>query len=330
MSFAKARDLLRLAQMAAGRHAGVSLADIAGEFDVDHRTAQRMARALEDTFPGIEIATGEDRRRRWRLGDAGLGRLQGVGDAELAALEMSLRAARREGREVDAGALERLRDRLLAQMPPSHARRAEADAEAMLEAQGYAARPGPRVRTAPGVFATIAEALKGPFLLEIHYRGRAETEPAPRIVAPHGLLIGLRRYLVARQDDRGPELRHFRVDRISAAKLILESFPREPGFDIEAHAARAFGSFYHPDQETEVVWRFAPHAAETAREFEFHPGQEVTDDPDGSLTVRFRASGWLEMTWHLYIWGDAVEVLAPEPLRRMVEGHRRTDFEALP
>jgi len=129
MSFAKARDLLRLAQMAAGRHAGVSLAEIAEEFAVDHRTAQRMARALEDTFPGIEIATGEDRRRRWRLGDAGLGRLQGVGDAELAALEMSLRAARREGREVDAGALERLRDRLLAQMPPSHARRAEADAE---------------------------------------------------------------------------------------------------------------------------------------------------------------------------------------------------------
>jgi predicted DNA-binding transcriptional regulator YafY len=42
------------------------------------------------------------------------------------------------------------------------------------------------------------------------------------------------------------------------------------------------------------------------------------------------ASGWLEMAWHLYQWGDAVEVLAPEALRRMVEGHRRSDFEALP
>jgi hypothetical protein len=28
--------------------------------------------------------------------------------------------------------------------------------------------------------------------------------------------------------------------------------------------------------------------------------------------------------------GAAVEVLAPEALRAMVEGHRRSDFEALP
>jgi predicted DNA-binding transcriptional regulator YafY len=32
------------------------------------------------------------------------------------------------------------------------------------------------------------------------------------------------------------------------------------------------------------------------------------------------------MCWHLYQWGDTVEVLAPEALRRMVEGYRRADF----
>jgi predicted DNA-binding transcriptional regulator YafY len=330
MSFAKARDLLRLAEMAAARHAGVALSDISEAFGVDHRTAQRMVRALEDVFPEVEVAVGADRRRRWRLRDSGLGRLQGIGDTELAALEMSLRAARREGREVDAAALERLRDRLLAAMPGPHARRAEADAEAMLEAQGYAARPGPRVRSAPRISETIAQALKGPFLLEILYRSRAETGPGPRVVAPHGLLIGLRRYLVARQDERGPEMRHFRVDRIAEARLLPQSFARDRDFDIEAHAARAFGSFHHPAQYGEVVWRFAPHAAETAREFLFHPTQAIEAQPDGSLIVRFSASGWLEMAWHLYIWGDAVEVLAPEPLRRMVAGHRRADFDALP
>ncbi len=35
------------------------------------------------------------------------------------------------------------------------------------------------------------------------------------------------------------------------------------------------------------------------------------------------------MTWHLYSWGEAVEVLEPAALREMVEGHRRT-FPALP
>jgi hypothetical protein len=36
-------------------------------------------------------------------------------------------------------------------MPGPHARRAEADAEALMEAQGFAVRPGPAVRAEPGV-----------------------------------------------------------------------------------------------------------------------------------------------------------------------------------
>jgi predicted DNA-binding transcriptional regulator YafY len=67
-----------------------------------------------------------------------------------------------------------------------------------------------------------------------------------------------------------------------------------------------------------------------ARAFEFHPGQAFEEEPDGSLIVRFSAAGHLEMAWHLYIWGDQVDVLAPERLRQMIKGHRRADFPSLP
>lgn len=56
----------------------------------------------------------------------------------------------------------------------------------------------------------------------------------------------------------------------------------------------------------------------------------MSEEEGGSLTVRFTASGHLEMAWFLYMWGDAVTVLAPEPLRAMVHRHRRGDFPALP
>jgi predicted DNA-binding transcriptional regulator YafY len=56
----------------------------------------------------------------------------------------------------------------------------------------------------------------------------------------------------------------------------------------------------------------------------------LEDQPDGSLIVRFSASGHLEMAWHLYLWGDDVEVLAPPALRQLVDKHRRSDFPALP
>ena len=317
MSFHKAQDLLKLAQMAASRHRGISLLEISEEFGVNTRTAQRMVRALESTFPSISIQTDSNRRRWWKLRDQSLIGKQGVYQRELVALEMSIRRAKREGAQSEVEALQALRDRLMATLPSSHARRAEVDAEAVLEAQGYACRPGPKVKTSPLVTGAIAEALKAPFSLIIRYQGKQDAEPRDRIVEPYGVLLGTRHYLIARDPTNGPGFRRFRLDRIIDARITGQAFVREKDFDLDAYAAQSFGS-YHSDAEFgQVVWRFSPAAAATAREFLFHPGQVMTDQADGGLLVTFRASGWVEMAWHLYQWGDMVAVIEPNELRDM-------------
>lgn len=331
MSFQKAADLLRLAEMATSRYRGVSLTDIEEAFAVDRRTAQRMTKALEETFPNCTTETDDERRKFWKLraDHARLMLAQGIRDSELAAVEMAIRRAERDGAVTEVRALSGLRDRLLSAMPGPHARRAEADAEAVLEAHGFASRPGPQVLVRADLLAAIGEALKGRHVLTVVYAGGREPDRERRL-EPHGLLLGTRRYLVAREAGGDGRMQHYRLDRILSARLEADSFARDPGFDLAAHANRAFGS-YHADHEYgEVVWRFTPAAAATAAEFLFHPTQELTREPDGSLTVRFTASGHLEMAWHLYIWGDAVEVLAPQALRDMVVAHRRADFPALP
>lgn len=331
MSFRKATDLLRLAELASSRHAGVSLTDIEEEFAVDRRTAQRMTKALETAFPNCTTRTDDERRKFWKLRSdhARLMLAQGIRDSELSAVEIAIRRAERDGAPNEARALAGMRDRLLAAMPGPHARRAEADAEAVLEAYGFASRPGPRVRAAPELLGVIAEALKGPNVLTVVYSGGREPDRERRL-EPHGLLLGVRRYLVAREAGGTGAMQHYRLDRITAARLEAASFARDPGFDLAGHAARAFGSFRADHEYGEVIWRFAPRAAPIAREFVFHPAQEMADEADGSLTVRFHASGHLEMAWHLYQWGDAVEVIAPEALRVLVERHRRPDFAAFP
>lgn len=55
-----------------------------------------------------------------------------------------------------------------------------------------------------------------------------------------------------------------------------------------------------------------------AAEWRFHPTQETRRLPDGRLEVRFTASGWLEMAWHLHCWGESVEVIAPDGLKEMI------------
>ena len=331
MSFGKAVDLLRLAEMAASRHMGIGLQEIAQEFGCDHRTAQRMTKALEDCFTNVQTRFDDQRRKYWSLRgtDARLMLSQGIRDSELTALEMGIRRAEKDGSATEVTALKSLRDRLLASLPASHARRAEADAEAVLEAYGFASRPGPRVRADARVLSVIAEALKGPYQITVTYAGGTQAGKE-RKLEPYGLLLGTRRYLVARKAGANGRMQHFRLDRITSARLEPSSFRRDPDFSLDDHAARAFGSYHADDEFGEVIWRFTPEAAPVAREFLFHPRQEMTDGEDGSLTVRFDASGHLEMAWHLYIWGDAVEVIAPDRLRDMVQHFRRGDFPALP
>jgi predicted DNA-binding transcriptional regulator YafY len=332
VSYSKATDLLKLAEMAAARHVGVSLADIVEEFSCDYRTAQRMTRALEQSFVGIVTRTDDHQRKYWSLAtrDIRLIMTQGLRDSELVALEMSIRRAEREGSANEVEALKRIRDRLLAAMPKSHARRTESDAEAILEAHGFACRPGPRVNTDPFFLSLIAAALRGPFLLSMTYDKGFGADAMPRLIEPYGLLLGVRQYLVAKIVGADDRIRHFRLDRIKSMHIEAQSFVRDPDFNLVDHAALAFGSFQSDAEYADVVWRFRPEAARVARDFVFHPHQEFIDEADGSLLVRFRASGHLEMTWHLYCWGDAVEVLEPEALKVMVHSHRRADFSALP
>jgi predicted DNA-binding transcriptional regulator YafY len=327
MSFSKAQDLIRLAQIASARRQGISLEEIAREFGVSHRTAQRMTEALEATFATVEANDGPDRKRRWRLADPQLDRLQLRNETGIEALEIAARHAAAESRLRHAKALSDLRQGLLDRLPARNAARLEADAEAVLTAMAEVTRPGPKVRINPDILDAIIEALRGPFRLRVRYG----TPDAPsRILEPHGVLLGHRTYLAARDPAKSDEIRNFRIDLIHAAEPLDESFALQEGFTLADYAARSFGVWQDPDQYGEVVWRFAPEAAERAAGFSFHRDQRLELLDDGSLIVRFHAAGWLEMVWHLYQWGDKVEVLFPEPLRQMVANHRRADFSALP
>lgn len=331
MSFAKARDLLNLAMMATTRR-GVCLSDIELEFACVRRTAQRMVAALEEVFPATERYVPEDDNRpHWRLPARAVAALLSPTADELAALSTAQLEMDRAGLASEAVLLAALATKVRALIPGEHISRLETDEEAVLEAMGFAARPGPRTTPNLQVDAAIAQALKGPFRLRILYRGHGAAQATWRTVEPRGLLLGTRRYLVAldlgKPDD---SLRHFRIEGIVEAEVTTVSFNWPTDFDLQSYARRAFGSYHDVGEHGEVVWKFAPYAAERAAAYQFHPDQRAELLDDGALIVRFVASGHLEMCWHLYAWGDAVEVLAPPTLAALVHPSRRGDFASLP
>lgn len=331
MSYRNAIDLLTIASLAASAR-GVGLDDIERVLERDYRTAQRVIQALGSLFPELDHFYEEDTgKKRWKLPRSAIAPLLTPTADELAALSLAEEMLANGAGADQVKSLRSLHGKILALIPDERSRRIEADEEALLLALGHAARPGPRPIGRDPIDLAISTALKGCSRLRIRYRGWKDADARERLVAPHGLLLGARRYLVAVDLNKtGGGIQHFRVDGIEDATVLSETFVRKEGFDIEKHAQRCFGSYQQEDGMHDVTWRFAPRAVPRAEGFQFHPAQIAETQPDGSLLIRFRASGLLEMCWHLYKWGDAVEVLSPPELARMVVRHSRSDFASMP
>jgi predicted DNA-binding transcriptional regulator YafY len=184
MSFEKAQQLLELATFVAARRVGVTLDDVGERFGISRRTAQRIMHALEAQFPDTESAFDEDGHKRWRLQTGALRDLLTLTSDELAALDLSIELLERNAQGVEASELRRLREKILALVPRSKIARLETDHEALLEAQGLAARPGPSARIAPQIALTISTALKSSERLKIVYHSRGSAKPTARVVEP--------------------------------------------------------------------------------------------------------------------------------------------------
>jgi predicted DNA-binding transcriptional regulator YafY len=108
-------------------------------------------------------------------------------------------------------------------------------------------------------------------------------------------------------------VRLFALAGFERIELTGDVFERPADFNLGLWMQRSFGIWQ--EEVYDVVWRFTPEAAEDARLYLFHQTQVMTDEPDGSLPVSFRAGGLREMCWHLFRWGDQVEILSPPELR---------------
>ncbi|HLN24329.1 MAG TPA: WYL domain-containing protein [Patescibacteria group bacterium] len=328
MRYEKADNLIQLALELQAARGGLSLADIETKFAVCRRTAMRMRDAALRNFPQIEEVESEERTKRWRLPAGTLDRLVAFNVEELVALEAAVRLMERDNREGEAARLAVLSTKLRALLRPDVACRVEPDLEALLEAEGLAARPGPR----PCIQVTVIEDLRQAIVtcrkVKLLYRNRRTKKTNERLVHPLGFLHGHRNYLVAwHEHPKANDFALFALPHIQAVQITVESFERDPAFDLNEFASRSFGLFQ--GEPMDVVWRFLPEAADDAAEFVFHPSQQVERQADGALIVRFRAAGDLEMAWHLLTWGNMVEVLEPKELADMVSGHQ-VAWPALP
>jgi predicted DNA-binding transcriptional regulator YafY len=313
MRHEKAQALLHLARVLAGTAEGLTLDEMAQAAGVGRRTVERMRDALEQLFPQMEVIE-EPPSKRYRMTSGLDGLFQAPTAEELVALSTTAEALRAAGNHDRAAAIASVETKIRASMRSSALRKLVPDMEALLHAETIAVQAGPRPFEDETVLATVRHAVKAMCALRFLYDG-GSTPGRAREVAPFGLMFGRTNYLVAAELG-SDEPKSWRLDRIRELTILDVPATAPEGFSLSAFAGSSFGIF-HGDAE-DVVLRIKPHGAADALGWRFHPNQHVIEQPDGSVLVSFRASGMLELTWHLFTWADKVEILHPPRLRELM------------
>jgi predicted DNA-binding transcriptional regulator YafY len=312
MRHEKASNLLGLARLLASSAEGLTLDEMAERLGVGRRTAERMRDAARDLFPHME-ELDDPPTRRFRI-SGGLDGLFLAPDAdELAALRGAAETLAAQGAAVRAAALHELERKILASMRAPARRRVAPDLEALVQAETIAVHAGPRPYEDAGVLSTIRAAIKSMTALAFTYDG-GSSPGRRREVTPLGILFGRSNYLVASESDGRP--RSWRFDRMRDVQALDHAAAPPPDFSLQDFADESFG-IYHGALE-DVVLVIDAARRDDALAWRFHANQSVQQLDDGRVRITFRAGGMLELAWHLFTWGDAVEIVSPPSLKAVM------------
>lgn len=320
MAYEKTEQLLELATMMQANREGVSLNDIVNKFGVSRRTAERMRDMIKLQFPQTQETMDIDGFKRWYIPQGTLRDFIQFSAEEVALLETLKTLLKKNNMADKTETLERLTDKIKANVDAKVLRRLDIDAEALMMAEGFVCRPGPKLKIDPALVSEIRDSILSCHRIRIKYIVRSTGKICHNTIEPYGFLYGERKhYLIARHsgkyDDGKP--RSFILNNIKSVEILPETFVMDENFNLREYAEESFGSYHEPPFDVE--WLFDAVVADEAAQYVFHPKQETVRNEDGSLTVKFRAGGRLEMDWHLYTWGKHVTVVKPENWREMVD-----------
>jgi len=287
--------LLALARELASSAEGLTLSEMAERVGVGRRTVERMRDALFLLFPQTE-EIDDPPTKRFRISGGLDAFFQTPTTDELVELSRVAAGLKRSGAIARADALGSLEMKIRSAMRASALRRMAPDVEVLSRSEITATGPGPRPYENPELLAGIRQAIMAMRALRFVYSGGSSSGQA-RDVVPYGLVFGHVNYLIAAQLP-GDQIKTYRLDRIKDIEILDRDVTSPPDFDIKDFTARSFG--YFQSDVHQIALRLLPTGSKDIRRWLFHPSQTLEECADGTVIIRFSASGLLELSWHLF------------------------------
>ena len=297
------------------RGAGVTIDDLAALCSVTTRTIRRDLQALEEAgFPLFDDRGHDDGKTRWRVnGQAFKGLTAGLTVSELCALYFSRTLLESLSGTPFRDEVESAFEKLSSGLTP-HMRQFLDQLPRVIATKADPMRRRDDARQQP----IIARALEATLHLRqatIIYHSKTSDRTKTYLVHPYRLAYaqgGL--YLLAYVPEYG-EVRTFAVERIQELSLLEEGFT--PIAELPDTAfPHSLGVHSGPPEHVEI--QFEPAVADYVRAREWHPSQQVRDEPAGGLVLTLDVCRDRALQSWILSFGPFARVIAPDALAREI------------
>jgi len=306
----KLDEITELTMMLQNSWQGLTIDEMSQHLERPRRAIERLMEVIKEKFGDrLELVQhSKDRKKHWRLKKGSMNFLVTFSDLELSRLEKLSNSIKNEA---ERKSVLDIIEKIKVLNPTNYHKN---DVDILLEAQGLAVRQYAKENIDSEIMEKIAYAIQSEQKIKIFYTDSNGNYYEP-IIEPYGIKIADNHYLIAKESNK---LKTFKVSRIKNIELMEgKYFVKDEDFDIQEYCNRSFGIFSGKIEE--VVLQFLPETADYVLNYHFHPTQIMEKCKDGSIIVKFKASGSFEIVTELLKWRESVKIISPKSLKKEYE-----------
>jgi predicted DNA-binding transcriptional regulator YafY len=179
-------------------------------------------------------------------------------------------------------------------------------------------RSGAEIQLDPVIWHRLETACQDLKQVRMSYYTASRNAESERLFDPYLLHVyrGTNPYVIGYCHNR-EAIRWFRVDRIRDLALLDTNFKRQSSFDAKQHLASIFQHEVGGTPTQVEIW-FDAQTAPYIRERRWHPTQELTEHPDGSVTLQMIVGGLNDVKRWVLGYGKGAIVREPPELVELV------------
>jgi predicted DNA-binding transcriptional regulator YafY len=178
------------------------------------------------------------------------------------------------------------------------------------------------------IFEALFDAWVSQHRVKILYQELEDEEPQERIIEPYFIeptTSSHSAYLIAYCHLKNT-ICSIKINRIEKIHMEPETYKIPPEFNAMDYFSSAWDVFVEEPVET-VKLKFKPRLRRPIQEACWHPSQIMEPQGDGSLIMTLNINNTVDFRSWILGWGDAVEVLEPESLRKRIKEINKSVYD---